>query len=997
MTIEGFRSYREPTTLDFTGMHRVCIIGPNGSGKSTVVTALLWAIFGKSRLRKNADLINSESDSATVELVFEVEGRRYRINRSLKKHSKNTSQKAFLYLESPDGDEQIADTIRAVDASISRILNMDYEDFVSASILLQGESDKFSVMSPADRKTLLAKILGLSLCEDIAKLARSRTREIEAEKMARRDEADRLESDLEPLLSAPEELDDATVRHAKARKAEEESRKKIEDARAEKAKFDARRREVLAVGERISARRREILSMETEMADAVLRSKSIEETIARKPEIEARLERLEAARRRLGQIERAATRTLEAEKEIVRLRAEIEAWRNKIAGEIGVLNAEIASMKRDMLKLDSLLDREPELIEAHREFVATKESLEKLREMADEAKAVLGGITKLRATISAEEGRHKKSIEELAERIDGLKKELTESDPRKLRETIESLDEEIARLENIERDVASCREKWHRINDKKTALSAESKQLDIERSENARKLELIRSSESSGCPLCGQALGDEHRERVIADFAGKIELCDERTARIAEEIERLSEKLSETEVKGKTLNEEKSRAGRLREKRAETTERLRAAEKCAAELRRVESKYAGIERKLHERLFCEKERSELKSFEKEYGKIAIDDGIIRASEKKVESLRKAEIEFENIPETRAEKKKLSAELDESILRRKNLKERLESSAEIETKLSKIAELDAAVDSAGYDREEHRAVEAEVAKLADAERRIREIEIAESTISEILRNVKNLEGKIDSAKADLDDLSKRRDELAAGLPQPGELEKLIESLEESRERLSADLREAAISLSQARSKLDELKKTKARKSEIERVLDEVAEREKLHRLLAEAMGKSGVPAFVISQALPEIEREADELLALLSGDEMSLKLSTFENRENLELRIADRNGERPYESYSGGESFRVDFALRVALSRFLAHRSGSELSMLIVDEGFGTQDTEGLALLIESLRAIESEFALILVITHIENLKGEFDQVVEVGKIPGTGSRIRTYV
>jgi exonuclease SbcC len=326
-----------------------------------------------------------------------------------------------------------------------------------------------------------------------------------------------------------------------------------------------------------------------------------------------------------------------------------------------------------------------------------------------------------------------------------------------------------------------------------------------------------------------------------------------------------------------------------------------------------------------------------------------------------------------------------------------LKERLESRAEIETKLSKIAELDAAVDSAGYDREEHRAVEAEVAKLADAERRIREIEIAESTISEILRNVKNLEGKIDSAKADLDDLSKRRDELATGLPQPGELEKLIESLEESRERLSADLREAAISLSQVRSKLDELKKTKACKVRIEKMLDEIVEREKLHRLLAEAMGKSGVPAFVISQALPEIEREADELLALLSGDEMSLKLSTFENRENLELRIADRNGERPYESYSGGESFRVDFALRVALSRFLAHRSGSELSMLIVDEGFGTQDTEGLALLIESLRAIESEFALILVITHIENLKGEFDQVVEVGKIPGTGSRIRTYV
>jgi exonuclease SbcC len=47
----------------------------------------------------------------------------------------------------------------------------------------------------------------------------------------------------------------------------------------------------------------------------------------------------------------------------------------------------------------------------------------------------------------------------------------------------------------------------------------------------------------------------------------------------------------------------------------------------------------------------------------------------------------------------------------------------------------------------------------------------------------------------------------------------------------------------------------------------------------------------------------------------------------------------------YETYSGGEAFRINFAIRLVLAKLLAQRAGAALQLLIVDEGFGTQDAQ----------------------------------------------------
>ncbi len=107
-------------------------------------------------------------------------------------------------------------------------------------------------------------------------------------------------------------------------------------------------------------------------------------------------------------------------------------------------------------------------------------------------------------------------------------------------------------------------------------------------------------------------------------------------------------------------------------------------------------------------------------------------------------------------------------------------------------------------------------------------------------------------------------------------------------------------------------------------------------------------------------------------------------------------IGDAAGLREYELFSGGEAFRVNFALRLALARVLAHRAGARLQTLVIDEGFGSQDIEGRQRLIEAINRVQHEFAKILVITHMEELKDAFPARLEVEKTP-KGSRVsRSY-
>jgi exonuclease SbcC len=142
----------------------------------------------------------------------------------------------------------------------------------------------------------------------------------------------------------------------------------------------------------------------------------------------------------------------------------------------------------------------------------------------------------------------------------------------------------------------------------------------------------------------------------------------------------------------------------------------------------------------------------------------------------------------------------------------------------------------------------------------------------------------------------------------------------------------------------------------------------------------AFGKGGIPALLIEQAVPALAEEAHGILQQMSGGRLALGMAmqreTGDNRtvETLDINVSDTEGERPYESFSGGERMRVDVALRVAMSTLLAQRAGAPIDLLILDETAAPLDTDGRQVLSECLRQIADRYSNVLLITHVEELQ-----------------------
>lgn len=311
-----------------------------------------------------------------------------------------------------------------------------------------------------------------------------------------------------------------------------------------------------------------------------------------------------------------------------------------------------------------------------------------------------------------------------------------------------------------------------------------------------------------------------------------------------------------------------------------------------------------------------------------------------------------------------------------------------------------ANADAALARTGYDASVHAAVRADIQGSLAVEPEYLALGNAETEAGVLGEQLAECEAELKTAADEVaeceGEVQRAREELAGALDTSGrlgEVETALAALKDS----SAELTRSVGALE---NRLEHLKATQAR-------IEEAVEREQALKdeigtfdELGKAFGKNGVQAMLIDQSLPRVEQLANDMLVRMTGGRIQVQLVTQRQNakggavETLDILISDEMGTRGYEMYSGGEAFRVDFALRIALARLLAERSGASLPTLIIDEGFGTQDAEGVDRLVETLNVVKDDFRLILVVTHLEELKEKFERRIEVTKDLERGSYAR---
>ena len=470
--------------------------------------------------------------------------------------------------------------------------------------------------------------------------------------------------------------------------------------------------------------------------------------------------------------------------------------------------------------------------------------------------------------------------------------------------------------------------------------------------------------------------------------------------RLAEREERLQEKKQASQEMMTRLNHLESNKTHLEREIKEIEEKLDLlrtqegtrcplceTELAADGLRLIETKYTSDKQGKAESLKLNKaglaqKKAELEQSEREIARLEAGLNQDRASLQNragtlSQEISRAEQAGGKLKETRD----VLAGIEERLARRDFAAIEQQALGQVEEELAEL----------GYSANQHEEARQRLAGLEQYEGLKRKLEEAERLISQAQEGVGQAKEAARELRRSLESGHRKKEDLGKELAQLPQLTAELTRAETEYEALTAQQKQAQEALWGLKEKLKRCQELDIKLQEKEKLLAWVVKEESIYQELAQAFGKRGVQALLIESALPEIEVEANQLLSHMTDNRMHIKMETQRETksgsvvETLDIKISDELGTRNYEMFSGGEAFRINFAIRIALSRLLARRAGAPLPTLVIDEGFGTQDSVGIEKIKEAINSIQDDFDKILVITHIEELRDAFPTRIDVRK------------
>ncbi len=1000
LSLKDFLSYGpELQTLSFTNLSLACLSGPNGAGKSALFDAITWALWGRARTRSNDALVRRGGKAALVDFEFEIGGATYRVRRSYT--LRNGKHEAVLFNVSKPGDTEKelveAQGVTAVAEAVGGLVRLPYDSFVASVYLKQGEAGFFTKsLRPRGRKELLFSLLGLDRFVALGEAA-SRAGRDTREALAR-EEA--VAADLANELAAREETrraaEAAEVNVRQAERAAEKAARGVAAAREKESRARTLQASFAAQKARLAELRGQMAAARVRKEEAAAALAAVEAITASREEITSAHDEYEEERRKLGELERkgqrwetlkrrlegvlsrARERRLAAEKELAvaeeRFRAAAEA--------VTTLEAEAApraELERTVRRLEPWRARYVQLKEGEKKYRAWERRLGEARNAYD--KKVEG----IRAKLAG--------LRVILKKWEGLAEKLSRARDAAARAEVER-DAALLELETLEREEERTAEIAKRL-----AAAARDVELAAERFQSLQSELSKVGTGASTCPTCGRPFDEKSLARAQSHFEAELgreeNLLKEReaqTARLRKESEAARSRLAgKSAVRQRFAAAQEALGGAIEEEAA-----LR---RTRAETETVENEAAASEGELR-KLASSAEAKAVAEAEGELALAAFDEEAMEEAARRTEELTTSR---HRLSQAARAHEMLSAALtardaDDAVRRR--LRESLRGDFLEGVEREEAARLQGEISTLAFDAEALNSARRRTSGMAEAEVRFRDLKLAEEKTPlarEVYRRSSQELEKIELEDARLtDELAGAPDTDAALVEATAELQVALEE-----EKAAGDAkRRAAEELGAARAELARLERAAKRFAQVDAALKSRRRQLAVDRYLAAALGPDGIPALMTERALAELETEANAVLAGLTDGGMGMRLETQREKktggvaETLDVVLTDGGEPRPYDSFSGGEAFRADFSLRLGLSKLLARRAGVPLRFLVIDEGFGTQDEEGLTALVEAIARVKGDFDKILVISHLPELRDFFPCRVEVFRDGDGTSRFR---
>ncbi|MFI5322328.1 MAG: AAA family ATPase [Thermodesulfobacteriota bacterium] len=998
LSVRNFLSYGENNPpLDFRAFSIACLSGKNGHGKSALVDAMTWALWGKCRVKNKEEVIKRGATDAYVELEFESEGNRYRILRSISK--KKSGSQSSLDLQMFDCE---SDTFKPLDqgakaqSTIEKILKMDYNSFICSSFILQGMADEFTKRTPTERKDVLSKILELDEYETLTKRAREHAQISGLAVSSLENEGSLIDKEIAQKDMFTGKLSEvrAEEERVSASIAEFETiyGKLIGEYESVKAKLDTLTR--------LSSERAETVSLCGKLEEELIR---ITEAINKDREIVSRADEIleafveyESVRDKERIMNEKQLSKSNLEKEIVSIGRLVQDEKAKLEQKINTLKTRIEENQKIIIGTEETLCRQAEIESGYSKLARLKSAEKDFDLKRKDAESLDLRLRELNQKIRQKKIEIETRVNELSMKINELAARAALSD--NLEKEIIALNRRIGECVKYERMVEELKKEAGGIGEESNALSARRSELEKRKNDEERKLAMLLTQVTDAhCPLCESPLQEEAKNALRVKLEKGVMTLEIEIRQIGKELSLLESKVRSLRGEIEKLESEIGLLPGLNKALGEKEQGLKESNASAAELYETRSRLDTLHKTLTNEEFREEFDKELKELESKRTVIGYEEREHEGLKREIETLGKYEGQYELLRKESARKREAESEIRNAEDEIGPLLGILEGECYADKWKEKLNELRARLEELSYDEHVHGELKKSLNRLGSSASEKETLERAKLSLNLRVNEEKKLRDRIGEEKQRL---AKIENEIA-GLKEiestAKEIKEKTATVENRLSSLKKQKDELMMDISRSESAIQRIEMLAARKIELGEKIGTSRREVLIYQELVKAFGKNGLQALIIEHAVPEIEVEANRILNKLTEGSMALSLEMVKptqrggEKETLEIYIGDSSGTRSYETFSGGEAFRIDFALRVGISKFIANRSGAQLRTLVIDEGFGTQDKDGLNHFVQVINSVKDDFDKIIAITHVDELKERFPVRIEVTKEPGAGS------
>jgi exonuclease SbcC len=149
--------------------------------------------------------------------------------------------------------------------------------------------------------------------------------------------------------------------------------------------------------------------------------------------------------------------------------------------------------------------------------------------------------------------------------------------------------------------------------------------------------------------------------------------------------------------------------------------------------------------------------------------------------------------------------------------------------------------------------------------------------------------------------------------------------------------------------------------------------------------------SGFVNYVSSIYLQNLADVANVRFHRMTKNQLSLQINVSNEFEVIDY--LNNGASRSVKTLSGGQGFQASLCLALALAESVQSLNKNNKNFFFIDEGFGTQDPDSVAVVFETLQSLYKENRIVGIISHVTELQERIPRSINVVKDEERGSEI----